>query len=146
MIFIRDQSLSLDEYETFASRWGTFGEDPYLVGMDDHPHIARLIKEADQRAPLVFGGSWHSDWSFLESPPAYTLLYATDVPEFGGDTLYTNMYLVYEWLSDEMKRICESLTVLHSAEKGYGPAATHNKLFEHMKIKTGESEIGRAHV
>ena len=136
VIFFRDQELSVGDYEEFTQRFGAFGDDPYLEH-EPGQQVVRLVKEADEATPFVFGAAWHSDWSFLERPPAYTLLYGTDIPPYGGDTLYANLYLVYEWLSDEMKRICESLVGIHSAERGYGPDAKHNALVEHMNIRTG---------
>ena len=47
-----------------------------------------------------FGGIWHSDTTYLETPPMGTFLAAHKVPEAGGDTLFANMYLAYEALSD----------------------------------------------
>ena len=123
------------------ARWGEFGEERYVAGMDDHPHVVRLLKAADEKVPFVFGGAWHSDWSFMETPPAYTFLYAVDVPEFGGDTLFSNQYLVYDFLSAEMQRICDSLIAIHSAKRGYGPDASHNERIENMDIRYDDSAL-----
>jgi taurine dioxygenase len=141
VVFIQDQNLEVDGFESFVARWGSYGEERYLGGMDDHPHVVALLKEADEKVPIVFGGAWHSDWSFMETPPAYTFLYALDIPDYGGDTLFANMYLVYDFLSPEMQRICDGLTVIHSAERGYGPNAKHNDYFENMDIKYDESAL-----
>ena len=146
-VFILDQDLSVDEFEAFTLRFGQFGDDPFIEGMPDHPHVLHVRKEADEMAPVIFGGVWHSDWSFLETPPAYTLLHAKEIPPFGGDTIYANCYLAYETLSDEMRRVLESLFALHSAERGYGAQMKGIHSFvEHMKIKTGGDDSVRQRI
>ena len=137
-IFILDQNLSVEELEALTARLGEFGDDPFIEGMPDHPHVLHVVKEADEKMPLVFGGAWHSDWSFLDRPPAYTLLHAKEIPPYGGDTVYANAYLAYETLSAEMQRVLESLTAHHSAERGYGAAMKGIYSFlENMSVKTG---------
>ena len=132
VIFFRDQPLSLDKFEAFARYFGEPGEDPFLEGLADLPHVARVLKEADEKTPFVFGAAWHSDWSFREAPPPYTLLFGRDIPKYGRDTLYSNLELTYNWLPDELKQQCDGLTVLHSAQRGYGPDAVHNELYENV--------------
>jgi taurine dioxygenase len=137
-IFILGQDLGPDALEALARRFGELGDDPFIEGMPGHPHVLHVRKEAKEMLPVVFGGLWHSDWSFLETPPAYTLLHAKQIPPFGGDTLYANCYLAYETLSAEMQRVLESLTALHSAERGYGEGMRRiQSLIENMTIKTG---------
>lgn len=138
VVFFRDQELTPTDLEEFTSRWGEFGDDPYLQGMEDHPHVVRVLKEADEKVPLVFGSAWHSDWSFQATPPAYTILYGVEVPDHGGDTMWANMYLATEYASDTMRTILRSLQAVHSPAMGYGPAATHNELIEHMDIRYGD--------
>ncbi len=145
VVFLRDQELDLDELSAFGRRWGSFGEDPFVAGLDSHPHVVRVLKEADERVPLVFGGAWHSDWSFLERPPSHTILYAVDVPTHGGDTLWSNQYLAADHLSPGLRATLAGLRAVHSPAKAYGAQATHNELVEHMRILYGEdAHIDRA--
>ena len=51
------------------------------------PHVAQVLREADEQTPL-FAETWHSDWSFLPSPPSATVLYGDVIPPVGGDTLF----------------------------------------------------------
>ena len=53
------------------------------------------VKDAGERRPMVFGGTWHTDSAFLARPPSVSMLYAVDVPPFGGDTWYANTQLAY---------------------------------------------------
>jgi taurine dioxygenase len=148
VIFFRDQSLAPADLERFTRTFGDYGDDPFVTGLvdDGHPNVVRVLKEADEKHPFVFGGAWHSDWSFQDAPPSYTILYGKDVPEYGGDTLWANMYLAYESLSDGMKRILDGLEAIHSPERAYGPQALHNELLENMDIPYGEkAKILKAH-
>lgn len=138
VLFVRDQDLSVTDLESVTGRFGAFGREPYVTCMADHPHVIHVRKEADEKGPFVFGGAWHTDWSFQAQPPAFTLLYGADVPDYGGDTLYASLYLAYEWLSPRMQAICEGLDAVHSPERGYGPAARHNDMLEHMDVRYGD--------
>ena len=64
-----------------------------------------------------FGGVWHSDTSYLDVPPMASMLIAREVPAAGGDTLFANMYLAYETLSEGMKRILSGLRAINSSAK-----------------------------
>ena len=118
VIAFPDQTLSIEELERVATMFGPFGEDPYIRPIAGHPHVIEVKREADEHTPL-FAEAWHSDWSFLATPPAGTMLYGVEIPPIGGDTLYANQYAAYDALSDEMKTRLESLIGVHSARRGY---------------------------
>ncbi len=139
VLFIREQALSIEDLERVTLRFGEFGIEPYVKPMPEHPHVVHVRKEAGEGTPVVFGGAWHSDWSFQEQPPAFTLLYGHDVPSHGGDTLYTNMYLACEWLSPAMRNMLKGLNGVHSPEFGYGLNSRHNAGLENMQIVWGSS-------
>jgi taurine dioxygenase len=139
VLFIRNQRLTVDQLEAVTRRFGDFGQEPYVQPMADHPHVVRVLKEAGESSPFVFGGAWHSDWSFQETPPDFTLLYGHDVPAHGGDTLFASAYLGCEWLSPTLRKILAELDGIHSPEFGYGPNAAHNAGIENMQIRFGES-------
>ncbi|MEH6477040.1 MAG: TauD/TfdA family dioxygenase [Sneathiella sp.] len=120
VVFFRDQEMTTEEYVTFAANFGPFGVEPYVKTMDDHPEVIAVLKEASETKTINFGGQWHSDWSFQESPPLATILHGIDMPPYGGDTLFANMTLAYETLSEGMKQIIEPLIAVHSAKRPYG--------------------------
>jgi taurine dioxygenase len=114
VIFFHDQSLTPTQHEAFTARFGALSRMPYVKALDAHPDIIAVLKEADEQKISVFGGAWHSDFSFLEEPPLGSVLYALDIPPYGGDTLWSNMYAAYDALSDRLKRLLDGLVALHS--------------------------------
>ena len=74
---------------------------PFVEGMPEFPQIFELRKEPDMTVNV--GGAWHSDTTYLDKPPIGTMLYAREVPAFGGDTMVANQYLAYEALSPGMR-------------------------------------------
>jgi taurine dioxygenase len=62
----------------------------------------------------VFGGDWHSDFSFLEAPPSLSILYAAEIPPLGGDTVWCNMAAAYAALDHELKSELQGRAVIHT--------------------------------
>jgi taurine dioxygenase len=134
-----NQDLSLKEYEDFSLQFGPFGEEPFLIPMQEHPHIVKLHRKPNEEA-AHFGGAWHSDWSFQNAPPSATLLYSEIIPPTGGDTLFANTADAYDDLTDSQKEKIKNLRCLHSAKLPYakdGVYATEGKK-RTMKIHTSD--------
>lgn len=115
-----DQSLSNHDLERFTRAFGEFGEDPFFGHIDGHDHIAAIQRRADEKAP-VFAEVFHSDWSFLDIPPAGTCLYGITIPPIGGNTLFADQVAAYERLPDSLRDKANTLIAVHSAELGYAP-------------------------
>ena len=115
VIFFRDQELSPRQLLALAERFGEPAEYPLIKGLPECPLVLPMIKEPHERTN--FGGIWHSDTAYLERPALGTLLYALETPPAGGDTLFANMYLAYETLSDGMRRLLEGLRGVNVAGK-----------------------------
>jgi len=118
VVVFPDQSLALEDLERFAATVGPFGVDPYFRSVPGHPHVAQIRREANETSTL-FAESWHSDWSFLPSPPAATLLYGNVIPPVGGDTLFANQYAAWETLPKGLRQAVEGRKGIHSARNGY---------------------------
>lgn len=143
VVTLPDQALDDAQLARFTARLGPFGLEPFVEGETTHPNVIAVVKEADEVRRRNFGGNWHSDWTFLETPPSYTLLHARELPPFGGDTLFANQYLAFESLSDGMQTLLKGLQAVHSARRPYGPQS-HNADGKHlrsMKIKTGPEAL-----
>jgi alpha-ketoglutarate-dependent taurine dioxygenase len=141
IIFFRDQKITPEQHLAFAGRFGEFDIHPFAAGLPDHPEVLPVIKEADDRGGN-FGGLWHSDVTFYERPPLGSILYALDVPAYGGDTMFANQYLAYETLSDGLKEMLDGMTAVHSAKRVYGNVGTAVRKYgagvKSMNVRTGE--------
>ena len=112
VIFFRDQELTPEQHKDFGKRFGTLNIHPVYEPLPGHPEILQVVKEADALDNI--GDTWHSDATFLDEPPMGSILYALEVPPFGGDTLFANLELAYEMLSDGMKRMLDGMQAVHS--------------------------------
>jgi taurine dioxygenase len=101
VVFFRGQKITSEQQIAFARRFGDIHYHPFMKGMEAHPEILEILKEeGDTKA---FGEVWHTDQMFNPKPAKATILYAKETPAAGGDTMFANMYLAYENLSDPMK-------------------------------------------
>jgi taurine dioxygenase len=135
VIFFRDQALTPEALLALARRFGEVVEYPYVRGLPECPLVLPVIKEPHEKAN--FGGVWHSDTAYLEQPAMATMLYALETPPIGGDTLFANMSLAYEALSDGMKRMLDGLRALNVGNK---PIAQQTR--EGMRSARAGAEVG----
>ena len=119
MIYFRDLDLTHDQHETFSLRFGPYAEDAYTDGIPGHLNIQPLVREAGAKGEHIFGSGWHSDGPFLPVPPAISLLYAVEIPPYGGDTIWANTVLAYETLSETMKKMLSGLRVHMSMKRAF---------------------------
>lgn len=112
VVFFRDQSLTPAQQLAFSRQFGDIVVNPVYGHVPGHPEIMPVVKEATDRYNI--GDTWHSDMSYMEVPPLGSVLYARDVPPYGGDTLFANMTVAYDALPDGLKRMLEGLHALHS--------------------------------
>ena len=140
VIFFRAQSLTPEAHKRFGRRFGRLNIHPYVKGMEDHPEIMEIIKEPEDK--VNFGGGWHSDMSFLETPSIGSILYALEVPEWGGDTLFSSQIAAYDALSEGMKRTLEGLKAIHSAGREYAPTGHSAQKRASMQVAEAEGAVG----
>ncbi len=138
VIAIRDQDITPAQQLAFARRWGDIHLHPFMQGMEDYPEILAIIKRPTDKKN--FGGSWHTDQMFSPSPAMGTMLYAKEVPSAGGDTLFTNQYLVYEGLSDKMKDLASQLRTVCVGDNfkqsgGISRKERYDRQMSEMKVK-----------
>ena len=127
VVFLRDQHLSPEDQVALTARFGEVLRVPYVKHLDEHPDIIAVLKEADERKISTFGGTWHSDFSFLDQPPSLTILYGREIPPFGGDTLWSSQYAAFDALSPRMQEMMCGLSAVQTGwphgTKGPGPNA-----------------------
>ena len=148
VIFFRDQALSLDQLKSFSARFGELTRVPYVEALAEHPEIIAVVKEPDERNISTFGGTWHTDFSFLERPPVASILYAEQVPDAGGDTLWANMIAAHTALSPAMQRTLAGLNAMHSGHI-YGAARPPIGIATSTSIEISrnnpQADVERAH-
>ena len=115
VVFFRGQDLTLAQYMAFAEKLGEPVEYPMVQGLEGYPKIIEVKKLEHER--VNFGGIWHTDTAYLERPPMASMLLAREIPPFGGDTLFANMYLAFDSLSEGLKRLLSGLKAVNSSEK-----------------------------
>lgn len=115
VLFFRDQPIDADAFMAFARGIGRPVEYPFVRGLEGHPEIIEVRKLEHER--VNFGGVWHSDTTYLERPPMASMLIAREVPPYGGDTLFANMYLAYETLSDGLRSTLDGLRAVAASSK-----------------------------
>lgn len=147
VVFFRGQNLTPDRLVAFTRRFGEIGYYPFVAGMEGQPEVVEVVKKEDEK--INFGGLWHTDTSYLERPPLGSVLYAVQVPPIGGDTLFNNMYLAYDSLSDGMKQLLEPLRAINSAEKPDAAVTRVHRIAESPRetevVTTATHPIVRTH-
>ncbi|MCO5066717.1 MAG: TauD/TfdA family dioxygenase [Rhizobiaceae bacterium] len=128
VIFFRNQNLDLEQQKAFASNFGILEKLSYVETIPGHPEMWEIIKEADEQVNV--GDNWHIDQSHFEKPNLGSFLYAKDVPPYGGDTMWANMYLAYDTLSDRIKTLVDRLTCVHVQQK-----SAANRSIKSFKLK-----------
>jgi taurine dioxygenase len=117
-LFFRNQHLSLDQLKDLTRAFGLPMRLPYVQPLEGEPEIIRVLKEADERGG-VFGGDWHTDFSFLERPPAGSILSAEVIPPFGGDTVWVSQAAAWETLPEPLRELLAGRDAIHVG-KPYG--------------------------
>ena len=135
--------LSHDEFKDFALSFGDFGDDPFISSLPDYPNIAEIKRSANEKA-TPFGGTWHSDWSFMKKPPSATLLHSKIIPPVGGNTLFANTEKSFAALPEEMKKKLRNLKVIHSAKIPYADDGFYALEKEERSMKILPSKEAKA--
>ena len=110
VIFIPEQNLSADELLNFAMRFGEPWLGPLLKPSENSSSVVTITNRGKDKTATEY---WHSDTTFVNYPPAITLLSAVDVPKFGGDTMWCDQYGLYESLSEGFQKLLSNLAAVH---------------------------------
>ena len=118
VVVFRDQDLTPEQHIAAARLFGEININRFFAHAEGYPEIALVAKEPDQTANI--GGGWHTDHSYDERPALGSMLYAREVPPFGGDTMFASMYAAYDALSDGLRRTLCGLRAVHSSRHVFG--------------------------
>jgi taurine dioxygenase len=99
----------------FAGRLGplTLGH-PTLESPAGQPLLEEIDSHKGGRA-----NHWHTDVTFVDRPPAFTLLHAVVIPPVGGDTIWANTVTAYASLPAELRDLADRLRIVHTNDHDY---------------------------
>lgn len=122
LVFLRDQRLSETDHIELARRFGTINVNRFFVKHPEHPEIALVTKEADQR--LNIGGFWHTDHSYDLEPALGSILVARELPTSGGDTQFISTYDAFDALPASLQDRLRGMRAVHSSKHAFGSTAS----------------------
>ncbi len=147
VLFFHDQQLSPPSHIEFARQFGGLEIHPATPRSQANPEVLKIEHGPDSRGSE---NMWHSDVTWREKPSLGSILRAVEVPQFGGDTLFANMAVAFERLSDEVKEKIAGRVAVHDISRVFArrlnkpPEELREKypLMEHPVIRT-HPETGR---
>ena len=116
VIMLRDQDLTPEQHKAFSRHFGDIIELPQAPTYGDHLDMQEVRREADDPVSVVPFTRFHTDSPFLSQPPLCMIMRALEVPRYGGDTAFANMYLAYEEFSEGLRKIVDGLRVVYSGK------------------------------
>lgn len=131
LLVFRDQQLDFKQYVAFGSRFGELERHLHQASdylHPEHPEIYSITNREMNGKPSEtrdVGREWHTDKSYTVRPLKATLLYCKQIPEAGGDTMFTNLYYAYETLSPALQSMLDELWAVHDFSKRLSNVATY---------------------
>lgn len=110
VIYLRDQHITPAQQVAIGRMFGELEVHPFRPE-GEFPEVMVLDNHKDN--PVLSTDIWHSDTTFRECPTRYSMLRCLIIPKVGGDTLFADMCLAYDRLSDRMKRMIDGLEAVH---------------------------------
>ena len=114
VLVFHGQDISPERHVAFGKQWGKIHRHPFNKPMEGHPDIIDMLKR--ETDTFNHGGRWHTDQMYTPQPAKATMLVAREMPPYGGDTMFTNLYLAYDALSDGMKAMIADLKCVNNGD------------------------------
>ena len=121
VIFFEDQHITPVQHRDFAARFGKLHTHPLYPGVPEAPEMFVLDNHASNPTD---NDAWHTDVTFIQTPPLGAILYAKLLPPEGGDTCWANMQAAYEGLSKPIQRMLGELDAVHDFARGFPARGT----------------------
>ena len=116
VLFFENQLLDPAAQRDFASRFGKLHVHPVYPHVEGVPEITWIETRADS---LPDNDNWHTDVTFIETPPFGAVLTPKHLPPNGGDTLWSSTVAAYGALSEPIRRLVDGLTAEHDFQHGF---------------------------
>ena len=116
VIFFENQRLTPVQHRDFAARFGALHTHPLYPGVPEAPELFTLD---NHQANPTDNDSWHTDVTFIQTPPKAAILHAHRLPDSGGDTIWSNMKAAFEALSPSFRDYLTTLDAVHDFARGF---------------------------
>ncbi|BCY07518.1 TauD/TfdA family dioxygenase [Actinoplanes sp. L3-i22] len=127
VLVFRDQHLDDEQHQRFASIFGQLTlAHPTVPSVDGQANVLEVAGGPGARA-----NAWHTDVTFVVAPPKATTLRSLVIPEYGGDTLFSNTAAAYADLPEHLRFLADRLWAEHSNAYDYA---------EHPQFRSAEVE------
>jgi alpha-ketoglutarate-dependent taurine dioxygenase len=131
VIFFPGQHLSPEEHKQFAASFGEITvAHPVVPGLDEHREVFEIDYTKFRTLGTGRGNEdgeredrrekWHTDVTFVETPPLGSVLNAIVIPDAGGDTLWADTQAAYEGLSGPIRQLVDGLHAFHDGTSTFG--------------------------
>jgi len=131
ILLFRNSDLTPDRHIAFSRHFGELEAhvigDFALPGKPEVFVVSNVREEGKLKGAVYAGQYWHSDLSYMQKPSMGSLLLCREMPEIGGDTMFANMYLAYDTLSEAMKSFIGGLSAVHDYSHAYDTYFAHLK-------------------
>ena len=143
VVFFRDQhELTREKHIGFASQFGDLEIHPATPKDQPDPEVLRIAHGPNSKGQE---NNWHSDVTWRAEPSLGSILRAMELPEIGGDTLFSNMVMAYNDLDEELKgRLCK-MTAMHDIARVFAKRLNKDASALHEKFPPQEHPVVRTH-
>jgi len=149
VLFFPDQDLAPDVQADFARQFGEVTPaHPVIPAIEGNPEVLNIDGREDRAS------WWHTDVTFLQTPPLGSILHMREAPTVGGDTMWVSLQAAYDALAAPVRSMCDGLIAWHhdpwfaadvEVQGGYEwDGLHHDKLYpvSHPVVRT-HPETGR---
>ncbi|NLU65860.1 TauD/TfdA family dioxygenase [Streptomyces sp. HNM0574] len=141
-LFFRGRHLRDEDQLRFASLFGELtAAHPTVPSVEGQPQILPVDGGEGIRA-----NRWHTDVTFVRTPPKASTLRGLVVPPYGGDTLIANTAAAYADLPEPLREFADRLWAVHTNTHDYAEpkteaAAEHRRVFTSRKWETAHPVV-----
>ena len=132
VLFFRNQPVTPAQQRALAARFGDLHIHPVYPHAPDVEEII-VLDTHDNNPPD--NDNWHTDVTFIDTPPAGAILAAKQLPETGGDTLWASGIAAYNALSEPFKALLSGLQAEHDFKKSFQEFKYRKSEEEHERWK-----------
>lgn len=142
VIFFRDQELDQEQHIAFARHFGDLEIHPATPPGQANPEVLHIAHGPNSKGRE---NAWHSDVTWRDKPSLGSILKAVEVPAVGGDTLFANMVLAYDQLSDEIKEKITGRIAVHDIARVFAGRLNMSEDELREKYPLSEHPVVRTH-